>query len=178
MAVIGVPATAGLLLLAGPILATLFGYGEFGTSDTRMAALALLGYGVGLPAFLLVKIFQPGFFSRQNTRTPVRIGVIALVANMGLNVVIVGGLVLGQFVGAMPGLTATMALAVLVPITYYMPIELALVMLGWPAASPRTPAWPWRRRFPAGSTPACSTASSCATASIGRSLAGARCCCG
>lgn len=44
--------------------------------------------------------------------------------------VIVGGLVLGQFVGAMPGLTATMALAVLVPITYYMPIELALVMLG------------------------------------------------
>lgn len=44
--------------------------------------------------------------------------------------VIVGGLVLGQFVGAMPGLTATMALAVLVPLTYYMPIELALVMLG------------------------------------------------
>lgn len=111
VAVIGIPATAGLLLLAGPILATLFGYGEFGASDTRMAALALLGYGVGLPAFLLVKVFQPGFFSRQNTRTPVRIGVIALVANMGLNVVIVGGLVLAGFVAPHAGLALATALS-------------------------------------------------------------------
>lgn len=111
VAVIGIPATAGLMLLAGPILATLFGYGEFGASDTRMAALALLGYGCGLPAFMLVKILQPAFFSRQNTRTPVRIGVIALVANMGLNALIVGGLVLAGFIAPHAGLALATALS-------------------------------------------------------------------
>lgn len=111
VAIVGIPATAGLLLLAGPILATLFGYGEFAERDTRMAAIALLGYGVGLPAFLLVKILQPGFFSRQNTRTPVRIGVIALVANMGLNIVIVGSLVLAGFVAPHAGLALATALS-------------------------------------------------------------------
>jgi len=111
VAVLGVPATAGLVLLAGPILATLFGYGEFGANDTHMAALALFGYGVGLPAFLLVKILQPGFFSRQDTRTPVRIGVTALVTNMGLNVVIVGGMVMAGFVAPHAGLALATALS-------------------------------------------------------------------
>ncbi len=109
--VIGIPATAGLVLLAGPILATLFGYGEFTVRDTRMATFALLGYGMGLPAFLLVKILQPAFFSRQDTRTPVRIGVIALVANMVLNVAIVGSLVLAGFVAPHAGLALATALS-------------------------------------------------------------------
>ncbi len=109
--VIGIPATAGLVLLAGPILATLFGYGEFAERDTRMATIALLGYGAGLPAFLLVKILQPGFFSRQNTRTPVRIGIIALIANMGLNVIVVGSLVWVDFVAPHAGLALATALS-------------------------------------------------------------------
>lgn len=109
--VIGIPATAGLVLLAGPILATLFGYGAFSAEDTRMAAMALFGYGIGLPAFLLVKVLQPGFFSRQDTRTPVRIGVIALVANMGLNVILVGGLVWYDFVAPHAGLALATALS-------------------------------------------------------------------
>ena len=111
VAVIGIPATAGLVLLAGPILATLFGYGAFSAGDTRMAALALFGYGVGLPAFLLVKVLQPGFFSRQDTRTPVRIGVTALIANMVLNVILVGGLVWYDFVAPHAGLALATALS-------------------------------------------------------------------
>ncbi len=111
VAVIGIPATAGLVLLAGPILSTLFGYGAFGAGDVRMAALALFGYGVGLPAFLLVKVLQPGFFSRQDTRTPVRIGITALVANMVLNVILVGALVWYDFVAPHAGLALATALS-------------------------------------------------------------------
>lgn len=109
--VIGIPATAGLVLLAGPILATLFGYGEFTPDDTWMAALALFGYGLGLPAFLLVKVLQPGFFSRQDTKTPVRIGITSLVANMGFNVILVGGLVLAGFAAPHAGLALATAMS-------------------------------------------------------------------
>lgn len=108
---VGVPATAGLLLLAGPLIATLFAHGAFTSDDTRMAALALLGYGVGLPAFLLVKVLQPGFFARQDTRTPVRIAVIALVANMGFNAVIVGGMVYAGVMAPHAGLALATALS-------------------------------------------------------------------
>lgn len=111
VAVIGIPATAGLVLLAGPILATLFGYGAFSAEDTRMAALALFGYGVGLPAFLLVKVLQPGFFSRQDTRTPVRIGVTALVANIVFNVILVSALVWYDYVAPHAGLALATALS-------------------------------------------------------------------
>lgn len=86
---IALPAAAGLALLAGPILTTIFAHGAFGSADVRMATLSLLAYALGLPGFILVKVLAPGYFSRQDTRTPVRIGVIALVANMGLNVAIV-----------------------------------------------------------------------------------------
>lgn len=108
---VGVPATAGLVLLAGPMIGTLFAHGEFTAGDTRMAALALLGYGLGLPAFLLVKVLQPGFFARQDTRTPVRIAVTALVANMILNAMFVGGMVLAGFVAPHAGLALATALA-------------------------------------------------------------------
>lgn len=108
---IGVPATAGLVLLAGPILATLFGYGEFTPGDTRMAAIALCGYGLGLPAFLLVKVLQPGFFSRQDTKTPVKIGITALVANMIFNVILVGAMVLSGFFAPHAGLALATAMS-------------------------------------------------------------------
>ena len=111
IAVIGVPATAGLVLLAGPILATLFGHGAFGAGDTRMAALALLGYAVGLPAFLMVKVLQPGFFSRQDTRTPVRIGAASLIVNIFLNAGITGGLVLAGAAAPHAGLALATALS-------------------------------------------------------------------
>jgi putative peptidoglycan lipid II flippase len=86
---IAAPAAVGLCLLAGPMLTTLFYGGRFGIEDTGMARLSLVAYGLGLPGFMLVKVLVPGYFARQDTRTPVRYGVIALAANMVMNVVFV-----------------------------------------------------------------------------------------
>ncbi len=108
--VIGLPAAAGLAVLAEPVIVALFQYGAFAPEDVRMASLALMAYCLGLPAFIGVKILAPGFFSRQDTRTPVRIAVTALVVNMGLNVVFVLGItwhLAGGDFGA--GLWATLA---------------------------------------------------------------------
>ena len=84
-----VPAAAGLAVLAGPLTATIFGYGEFGTRDIEMTRYALMAYSWGLIGFSLVKVLAPGYFARQDTRTPVRIGLIALAVNMLLNVGVV-----------------------------------------------------------------------------------------
>ena len=89
---IALPATVGLVLLAEPILATLFQRGRFGAHDVEMAAMSLAALSFGLPAFTLVKTLAPAFFSRQDTVTPVRAGIAAMVASMLLNVVFVGAL--------------------------------------------------------------------------------------
>ena len=82
---IALPATLALLILAEPILTTLFQYGAFGAADVEKAAYSLRAYTLGLAAFMLVKVLAPGFYARQNMKTPVRIGIIAMVANMVLN---------------------------------------------------------------------------------------------
>jgi putative peptidoglycan lipid II flippase len=87
--IISLPACAGLFILAGPVLSTLFQYGAFSASDAYMASLSLMAYIFGLPAFILIKIYAPGYFARQDTRTPVRIGIIALVSNMVMNIIFV-----------------------------------------------------------------------------------------
>jgi putative peptidoglycan lipid II flippase len=84
-----VPAAVGLLVLAGPLTATIFGYGEFSARDVEMTRYALMAYSWGLIGFSLVKVLAPGYFARQDTRTPVRIGLIALAVNMSINVLIV-----------------------------------------------------------------------------------------
>lgn len=89
VAVIALPAAAGLAVVAGPILTTIFAGGRFLAADVDMATLSLVAYALGLPGFILVKVLAPGFFARQDTRTPVRIGIIALLVNMLLNVSIV-----------------------------------------------------------------------------------------
>jgi putative peptidoglycan lipid II flippase len=86
---IAVPAMLGLILLAEPMVSTLFEHGAFTAFDTHMAALSVTGLALGLPAFALVKVVLPAFYARQDTRTPVRAGVASLVANMGLNVLFV-----------------------------------------------------------------------------------------
>lgn len=86
---VGIPATAGLLVLAGPMLATLFQYGEFTVHDVTMAARSLMAYSLGLLGFILVKVLATGFYARQNTKTPVKIGIVAMVANMVMNVLFV-----------------------------------------------------------------------------------------
>jgi putative peptidoglycan lipid II flippase len=87
-AVIVVPAAVGLLCLSGPLLVTLFHYGQFNAHDVRMASVSLSAYAFGLLGFTLVKVFAPGFYARQDTRTPVKIGVISVVANIALNIMI------------------------------------------------------------------------------------------
>jgi putative peptidoglycan lipid II flippase len=93
---IAVPAMFGLMLLAKPLVATLFQYGRFTPFDTRMAALSVFGLSFGLPAFALVKVVLPAFYARQDTRTPVRAGVTSLVANMALNFALLGVLYLAM----------------------------------------------------------------------------------
>jgi len=93
VAVITIPACAGLFILAGPILASLFEYGKFSPHDTYFSSLSLMAYMLGLPALIVIKILAPGFYARQDTRTPVRIGIIAMVCNMFLNIVFVVPLV-------------------------------------------------------------------------------------
>ncbi|MDY6943116.1 MAG: murein biosynthesis integral membrane protein MurJ [Pseudomonadota bacterium] len=86
---IGLPAALGLGLLAGPMLTTLFHSEVFDQHDVAMSAASLSAYGAGLLGFILVKVLVPGFYARQDTRTPVRIGIIAMVTNMVLNVLFV-----------------------------------------------------------------------------------------
>lgn len=82
---IALPATLALLILADPILSTLFQYGAFGAADVEKAGYSLRAYTLGLTAFMLVKVLAPGFYARQDMKTPVRIGIIAMVANMVMN---------------------------------------------------------------------------------------------
>ena len=86
---IAVPATVALWLLAEPILATLFQYGAFTDRDVTMAAASLRAYTLGLGGFMLIKVLAPGYYARQDMKTPVKIGIIAMVSNMVLNVVFV-----------------------------------------------------------------------------------------
>ncbi len=84
-----IPAAVGLFMLSGPITATIFGYGKFTPHDVLMTQYGLMAYSWGLIGFSLVKILAPGYFARQDTRTPVRIGLITLTVNMLLNITIV-----------------------------------------------------------------------------------------
>jgi len=85
---LGLPAAVGLLVLAGPLMATLFHSGEFTPTDVAMAQRSLMAYALGLMGFLGVKVLAPGFYARQDTRTPVRIAVIALIVNMVFNLLL------------------------------------------------------------------------------------------
>ena len=86
---IAIPATVALAFLAEPLLISLFQYGAFGASDRVMAAVSLQAYALGLGAFMLVKVLAPGFYARQDMKTPVRIGIIAMGTNMVLNLAFV-----------------------------------------------------------------------------------------
>ncbi|QGG80905.1 murein biosynthesis integral membrane protein MurJ [Litorivicinus lipolyticus] len=90
--ILGVPATAALWLLAEPLLTTLFLYGALELRDVTQASLSLRAYALGLLPFMFIKVLAPGYFSRQDTRTPVRIAIWAMVANMAFNLALIGPL--------------------------------------------------------------------------------------
>jgi putative peptidoglycan lipid II flippase len=82
------PAAAALGILAMPILAGLFERGAFGPAEAAATASALIVYAAGLPAFVLVKVLAPAFFARHDTKTPVKIAVMAMITNLVLTVVL------------------------------------------------------------------------------------------
>ena len=133
--IIAIPACVGLFTLAGPVLAALFQYGEFTASDTYLASLSLMAYIAGLPAFILIKILAPGFYARQDTKTPVRIGIIAMVSNMVMNLLFVVPLVMLDYEAPHVGLAlATSCSAYLNAFLLYRGLRKSQVFLpakGW-----------------------------------------------
>jgi putative peptidoglycan lipid II flippase len=85
---LGLPAAVGLFALAGPMIATLFYSGEFTGYDVQMAARSLMAYALGLLAFLGIKVLAPGFYSRQDMQTPVKIAVVAMLLNFSFNILL------------------------------------------------------------------------------------------
>ncbi|EOE4686832.1 murein biosynthesis integral membrane protein MurJ [Vibrio vulnificus] len=84
---LGIPAMLGLMVLAKPMLMVLFMRGEFTPQDVHQASLSLLAYASGLLNFMLIKVLAPGYYSRQDTKTPVKYGIVAMVTNMVFNAI-------------------------------------------------------------------------------------------
>ncbi|MED5534150.1 MAG: murein biosynthesis integral membrane protein MurJ [Pseudomonadota bacterium] len=134
---IAFPAALGLIVLAEPLLITIFHGGEFTAFDVSMAAASLVAYALGLVGFILVKVLTPGYFARQDTKTPVRIGVFSLLLNMFLNVVLVISLVRVGFYAPHAGLALATTLSAL--------FNAALLLRGLRKSDVYRPQPGWRR---------------------------------
>lgn len=98
------PAAAALMVIGIPILHTVFEHGAFHAGDTLAVAPAVAAYAAGLPAYSLTKVFQPGFYAREDTRTPMNFAIVSVVVN------IVASLILSRFLGHVGiALAATLA---------------------------------------------------------------------
>lgn len=86
---IGIPATIGIIFLAGPILITLLQYGKFAAFDVVMAQKSLIGFAIGIPPVMLVKVLASGFYAKQNIKTPVKIAIAAVICNVVLNAILI-----------------------------------------------------------------------------------------
>jgi len=170
---IGMPASVALIVVGRSIQTALFRYGQTSALDVQMSSYALAAVSIGLSAFMLIKILAPGFYARQDMKTPVRIGIISMIANMVFNLILVIPLHVYFRLGHV-GLALAMALSAwlntgllargLIRQQIYLPqagwryfgLQLALaclamgvvLWLGDPAASTWLD-WPWWRRVPA-----------------------------
>jgi putative peptidoglycan lipid II flippase len=86
---LGVPAAMTMIMLSDALVATLFNYGAFNSFDVAQTQTAVMAYSVGLIGLLAVKILAPGFYGKQNIRTPVKIAIFVLIATQAFNVVLV-----------------------------------------------------------------------------------------
>ena len=86
---VSVPASVALAVLAEPLMIVLFQYGEFSPRDAEMAGRSLVAFAVGLLALVGVKVLAPGFFARQDTKTPVKAGAIAVVVNIVFSLLLI-----------------------------------------------------------------------------------------
>ncbi len=89
---LAIPSTVGLAVLSQPLIATLFMYGKFTAHDAAMTQQALIAYSVGLLGLILVKVLAPGFYARQNIKTPVKIALVTLAATQLMNLMFIGTL--------------------------------------------------------------------------------------
>ena len=87
VSLLGIPAAVGLAFMAEPIMTVIFQRGAFTAETARMASYSLVAYAFGLVSFMWVKVLAPGFFSRQDTKTPVKFGIWCMIANMVFNLI-------------------------------------------------------------------------------------------
>ncbi|MGJ3260363.1 MAG: murein biosynthesis integral membrane protein MurJ [Rhodospirillales bacterium] len=83
-----VPAALALIVIPEPIIKVLFERGAFGADASEATAMALMAYAIGLPAYVGIRVFTPGYFAREDTRTPVKIAALAMIVNVVLNLVL------------------------------------------------------------------------------------------
>lgn len=119
------PCAVGLLVFAKPLTAVLYNYGHFNAHDVDQTVKALMGYGAGLLGLIAIKVLAPGFYAKQDLRTPVRIAIVILTLTQGMNLIFVpllghAGLALSIGLGAM--LNATWLLVSLVRMGSYKPL--------------------------------------------------------
>lgn len=89
---VGLPAAVVLAVMSGPLLSTLFQYGKFDGHAVIMAQKSLTMFAIGIAPFMLIKILASGFYARQDMKTPVKIGILAMVSNMVLNLALIWSL--------------------------------------------------------------------------------------
>jgi putative peptidoglycan lipid II flippase len=134
---IALPAAIGLFVLAKPLVTVLFFGGVFDEYAVRMTAMALQAYAVGLIGFSFVKILAPAYFARENTKTPVRIALSALLVNFILSVGLAWYMTANDFAGPHAALAAaTSVAAILNAALLYRGLRKDQVLLhssGWPA---------------------------------------------
>lgn len=118
------PAAVGLAILAIPLITTLFFHGAFSADDVYKTRDALVAYSLGLTGLILVKVLAPGFYAKQNIRTPVKIALISLTATQAMNLAFVGWLHhagLALSIGLAAGLNALLLLRGLLNLGIYRP---------------------------------------------------------
>jgi putative peptidoglycan lipid II flippase len=90
--ILALPSAAALAVLAVPLISGLFYYGHFSVHDVWMTRQAVIAYSCGLLGLIMVKVLAPGFYARQNIKTPVKIAVFTLVMTQLMNLLFVFGL--------------------------------------------------------------------------------------
>jgi putative peptidoglycan lipid II flippase len=111
---IATPAAVGLIVLAEPLVATIFYGGVFSGSDVELAALSLQAFAAGLVGFSFVKILAPAYFAREDTKTPVKIGLVALAVNFSLSVLLAYILTRAGYAATHAGLALAISVAAIV----------------------------------------------------------------
>ena len=122
--VIAVPATFALYILATPLLTSIFQYNAFTTEDVIQSAVALEAFAIGVCGFIFVKVLAPGFFARQDTKTPMKVGVVSVIVNVILSIILVrymahAGLALAVSIAAW--VNASLLLIILIGRRIYKP---------------------------------------------------------